>query len=165
MADLEAGFENKAREAFLDNAEARLYNERANLAFEFRQEANERLREYGQENDYDVDGVAQAAEVTDTQRTGTSVSARLRWPHPAGFFETGTTHNSPITGDPLSFVWEKRHDPPEWVREQFEREGDGWRVFLTEVQPEGLPASRFIRRTINAFRAKLRQRTSGGRFR
>lgn len=152
MADLERDFERDLRNALLDDVQSDIDD----LAEEFRDEANDRLGAYGAENDYDVEGVARSAEVTDTRRTRTGVSTRIEWPHPAGFFETGTTHNSPIVGDPLSFVWERRHDPPAWVREQFDREGDGWRVFLTEVQPEGLPAARFVRDTVEWFRRRLR---------
>jgi hypothetical protein len=50
-------------------------------------------------------------------------------------------------------VWE---DPPQWVREEFEPEGDGWRVFLPETTPSGLPEARFIRDTLNWLHAEFR---------
>lgn len=151
MADLEAGFERKGREALLDDAEARLYGERDNLAFEFLTEANAQLNEYGQRNDYATENVADSGHVADTQRTQASVSARLEWDHPAaGLMETGTSRH-PVEGDPLAFEWP---DAPADIRRAF---ADTFpTVFFNRVEVSGLPAARYVRDTVEWFRGRLR---------
>jgi hypothetical protein len=93
----------------------------------------------------------------DIIRRARNVRIVVRLPDPAYLFETGTAdHEIEATNaDVLSFVWERRHDPPQWVRDEYEREGDGWRVFLPEVEVTGLPEGRFIRDSLNAFRRRL----------
>lgn len=142
-----ANFEDNAREAMLDAAEE---HAREEIAPAVRDHAHEILEAYGRENDYDVTSIIEAAETRVERRQG-RVVARWGWPEPAIYFERGTVdhvvkaRNAPV----LSFVWERRHDPPQWVRDEYEREGDGWRVFLPEVEVDGLPESRFIRDTLN----------------
>lgn len=160
MAQLDADFERKAREAFLDNAEARLYGERDNLAFEFLTDANERLNDYGRRNDYATENVADSGHVAETQRTRSGVSARLEWDHPAaGLMETGTSRH-PVEGEPLAFEWP---DAPADIRRAF---ADTFpTVFFNKVEVSGLPAARYVRDTIASWRAKLQRRGTGGRFR
>lgn len=150
MTTLDAGFDDDLRDAVLADAEQ---HARAAIAPEVLGYAHAILDAYGQENDYDVDPIIEAAE-TEVRREGDAVLVRWGWPEPAIFFERGTVDHvveadeAPV----LSFVWE---DPPEWVREEFEPEGDGWRVFFQSVEVEGLPASRFVRDTLNWLRRRF----------
>ncbi len=110
--------------------------------------AHEILEGYGQRHGYDVQSLIDAAEARVERRKG-SIVVRYGWPEPAIYMEYGTPRHGPTDANVLSWVWE---DPPAWVREEFEREGDGYRVFLPEVS--GLPESRFIRDTINWLRGE-----------
>ena len=142
-------FEADAREALHD--ELKDYA-RKEIAPQVQAHAHEILRQYGQRNDYDVEPIIEAGE-TAVIRRGDRVVVRFGWPEPAIYFERGTADGVTREGDPLSFVWE---DPPQWVREEFEPEGDGWRVFLPETTPSGLPEARFIRDTLNWLHAEFR---------
>lgn len=137
-------FEDDAREALLDAAED---HAREAIAPAVQQHAHEILDAYGRANDYDVAPIIEAGE-TSVERRGDEVVVRWGWPEPAIFFERGTVDHvvEARNADVLSFVWE---DPPDWVRDKFEREGDGWRVFFRSVEVAGLPESRFIRDTLN----------------
>ncbi|MDQ2053236.1 hypothetical protein [Halobellus sp. H-GB7] len=152
MTTLESGFEDKLHTALLDDAERRAREE---IAPELKTKANDLLTRYGQRHDYDVGTLVDAARV-EVGRTADAVTITLYYPHPALLFERGTADHE-VTGDPLSFVWSKDDDPPEWVREQFEREGDGWRVFLQTVEVSGLPEAGFIRDALNAMRQNLQR--------
>jgi len=146
-----AGFEDDAREALLDELED---HAREEIAPAVQQHAHDILEAYGAENDYDVAPIIEAGE-TAVVRRGDTVVVRWGWPEPAIFFERGTVDHvvEARDADVLSFVWD---DPPEWVREEFEREGDGWRVFFRSVEVDGLPESRFIRDTINWLQTQFR---------
>lgn len=143
-------FKADARDAVLDDLEQ---HAREEIAPTVRNHANGLLRSYGQRNDYDVAPIIDAAE-TEVKRRGDEVVVRWGWPEPAIFFERGTVDHvveadeAPV----LSFIWE---DPPQWVQEEFDREGDGWRVFLPKVEVDGLPESRFIRDTLNWLRRRF----------
>ena len=144
-------FEADAREALLDDLEDYAREE---IAPQVQAHAHEILRQYGQRNDYDVEPIIEAGE-TDVSRRGDRVVVRFGWPEPAIYFERGTVEHvvEAKNADVLSFIWE---DPPEWVREEYEPEGDGWRVFLPKVEVAGLPESRFIRDTLNWLHAEFR---------
>jgi hypothetical protein len=143
-------FRPDAREAILDDLER---HARDAIAPTVREHAADILREYGRANDYDVDPIIEAAE-TEVDRRGDEVVVRWGWPEPAIFFERGTVDHvvEARNADVLSFVWT---DPPDWVREEFSREGDGWRVFFRSVEVAGLPESRFIRDTLNWVRRRF----------
>ncbi|CAL92480.1 hypothetical protein BJ1_gp58 [Halorubrum virus BJ1] len=145
-----AGFEADAREALLDELED---HAREEIAPAVQQHAHDILEAYGRENDYDVQSIIDAAETRVERRKG-SVVVRWGWPEPAIFFERGTVDHvvEATNADVLSFIWE---DPPRWVRQGYEREGGGWRVFLPEVEVSGLPESRFIRDTLNWLRRRF----------
>jgi hypothetical protein len=145
-----AGFEDDAREAILDAAED---HAREAIAPAVRDHAHEILAAYGRENDYDVSPIIEAGE-TSVERRGDAVVVRWGWPEPAIFFERGTVDHvvEARNAEVLSFIWE---GPPDWVREEFEREGDGYRVFLPKVEVAGLPESRFIRDTLNWLRQRF----------
>ncbi|WP_436344501.1 hypothetical protein [Natronorubrum sp. FCH18a] len=150
--ELESSFEDDLREAVLDDVEKKARDE---IAPEVQAKAHEILENYGQRHEYNVSTIIEAG-VTRVERRKGRVIVRWGWPEPAIYFERGTTHSKPISGNPiLSFVWERRHDPPQWVRDEFDREGNGWRVFLPQTQPSGLPEARFIRDALNYARRRL----------
>lgn len=150
MTTLDSSFETDARDALLDKLEA---NAREEIAPAVQQHAHDILKAYGRRHDYDVDSIIAAGE-TAVERRDDRVVVRWGWPEPAIFFERGTVGHAVKAkqADVLSFIWE---DPPQWVREEFEREGDGYRVFLPEVEVSGLPESRFIRDTLNWIDARI----------
>lgn len=152
--NLDSDFENDLREAVLDDVHAQLIGTDG-LAKEVQTHAHGLLRAYGQRHDYDVQSLIDAGEL-EVDRQPDRVVARWGWPEPAIYFERGTVaHEVHATNaDVLSFIW---RDPPEWVREEFEPEGDGYRVFLPSVNVEGLPESRFIRDTLNWLRRRLQR--------
>jgi hypothetical protein len=157
MTELGRGFEDSLRAAVLDDAEGMLYGERGNIAYEFTQRVHDRLRSYGAELNYRVEPIIDAFEVADTERTPRRVSVTLRWNHEAAvYMEFGTSQHT-IQGNPiLSFVWEERHDPPDWVRREYEPEGDGYRVFLPEVEVAGVTKIRQVREALRWFRGAMR---------
>jgi len=149
---LSSDFEDDLRDAVLDSIEQRAES----LADELREGIQQRLEDYGQRHDYDVRALVAGVE-TEVEREGDTVRVVARLPHPALLFERGTVDHvvEAQRADVLPFVWERRHDPPQWVREEFEREGDGWRVFLPRVEVSGLPEGRFIRDTLHDIRRSL----------
>jgi hypothetical protein len=149
MASL-PNFEADAREAMLDELEDYAREE---IAPAVQEHAHEILEAYGQEHDYDVEPIIEAGETRVERRKG-SVAVRFGWPEPAIYFERGTVDHvvEATNADALSFVWE---DPPDWVREEFEPEGDGYRVYLQRVEVSGLPEARFIRDTLNWLEAQF----------
>lgn len=153
MTTLDNSFERNLREAMLDEVEQRVRDEFLPL---LEQHITERLEMYGSEHDYNVDALV-AAIRTSTRRTGRGVEAVVELPHPAYLFETGTVAHAieARNADVLSFVWERRHDPPQWVRDEFDQEGDGWRVFLPRVEVSGLPEGRFVRDALHDIRRLL----------
>ncbi|KDS91600.1 hypothetical protein FK85_00265 [Halorubrum saccharovorum] len=144
-------FVEDARNEVLDNLEEYAREE---VAPEVQARAHGLLRAYGQEHDYDVKPIIEAGE-TEVVRRRDRVVVRFGWPEPAIYFERGTVEHvvEAKNADALSFVWE---DPPEWVREEFEPEDDGYRVYLQKVEVAGLPESRFIRDTLNWLQAQFR---------
>jgi len=145
--ELDSSFEQDLEEALLDDVEQRAREE---IAPEVQAHAHDLLEQYGQRHDYDVGTIIEAGEARVERRKG-RVVVRWGWPEPAIFFERGTADGVTREGEPLSFIWE---DPPQWVREEFEREGEGYRVFLPETEPSGLPESRFIRDTLHWLRRR-----------
>lgn len=146
-----------AREALLDGVEETLVGARGNLVYQAIQQAHSNLEAYGSRHGYSVGSVVDSLAFTpsDASRTARSVSVKWFWTHPAAeFFEFGVSPHT-IDGDPLlSFIWE---DPPTWVTEEFEQEGDGYRVFFRSVDHPGVPASRAIRDSLNWLRREVGQ--------
>lgn len=144
MATLDSSFERDLRDAVLDELEQ---HARSEIAPAVREHAHELLREYGDRHEYDVQSLIDASE-TRVERRGDRVVTRVGWPEPAIYFERGTVAHTVEATDAsvLSFIWE---EPPAWVREAYEPEGDGYRVFLPRVEVDGLPEARFIRDTLN----------------
>ena len=168
MTTLDSGFEADLRKAALDEAEAKLVGEGANLVFEFVELVHANLRAYGRRHGYDVEATIDSLGQSEVRRTESGLSVRVGWEsEQMARWEFGTSEHT-IDGTPvLSFVWAETDtpaaDPPEWVREEFDRAradsgefATGWRVFLPEVTVKGLPESRAIRDSLNGFRRVLR---------
>jgi len=156
MTRLESDFEDKLAESLLDAAESELSGRRGNITFQFVERVHDRLRRYGERLDYHVEPIIDSFEVVGTERTDRRVSVILRWNHEASvYLEYGTTAHQ-IKGNPvLSFIWEERHDPPEWVQREYEPEGDGYRVFLPEVEVAGIEKIRQVRTALRWFRNRV----------
>jgi len=150
---LASNFEDDLRESLLDDIERRAREE---IGPQLRREAEQLLESYGERHEYDVRSLARALDVK-VERNAGGVTITLIVPDPGLLFERGTVdHVVEAQGDGvLSFVWSERHDPPEWVKEEYEREGDGWRVFLPKVEVSGLPEARFIRDALHEIRREL----------
>lgn len=130
-------------------------------------EANSNLEESAAANEWDVQSVIESVDVRTDERGGT-IAVRITYDHPAAdHFEFGTSHHT-INGDPvLSFVWEERHDPPQWVRENFDAETSdggrpGYRVFFGSVDVQGIPETRFLRSALDFLENQLRGRGIAG---
>jgi hypothetical protein len=146
---LDSGFEDNYREAVLDKMEQQLREE----ADEAVEQAREALRDFADQ--YNVQPLIDALEGPFIDRTRDRVTVRWRCPHPAaGYFEFGTPDHYTIDGNPvLSYVWE---DPPAEIREEFDREGDGWRVFFASNDSgEGIEETRFMRWSLRWLRWQL----------
>lgn len=161
--ELERGFEDDAREALLDDVESKLIGSGDNVTHQLVQAVHENFREYGREHDYDVEPILDSLQPPEVTRSRDGIAVRLEWDHVAAhYMEMGTSDHT-IQGQPvLSFVWERRHDPPEWVQEEFDREGDGWRVFLAEVEVSGLPEGRMVRDALRYIELVVTGRTASG---
>ena len=156
MATLESGFEDKPEEAILDEAERELVGKQDNIVFQAIQRVRGRLERYAREEDYDVQPLLDTFTGVDVQRSEGTLTIRWGWDHPAiEYFEWGTSDHT-VDGDPvLSFVW-SRDEAPDWVAEEFEEEGDGYRVFLPEVDVAGIEETRAIRDSLTWLRGELR---------
>jgi hypothetical protein len=150
-------------EAATDEIREQLVGRERNLIAETIQAANDRLEQFAADEEWDVDSVTAAWDVVVDERGGT-LAVRLENTHPAAeYFEFGTSPHT-INGDPvLSFVWEERHDPPDWVREEFEQATSdngrpGYRVFFSEVNVDGITETRFLRSALDFLENQLRGR-------
>jgi hypothetical protein len=119
------------------------------------EQSHEILRQYGQRNDYSVDSIIESLQEPEVERTANGFRIRWGWAaEHAPYFEWGTSDHV-VEGDPiLSFVWDSA-DAPAWVAEEFEAEGDGYRVFFPQTEPSGLPEARFARSVLDYLRAEV----------
>jgi hypothetical protein len=147
-------------EAVTDETRRILVGQERNLIARTIIEANSNLEEAAAVNEWDVENVIAEWDVEVDERGGT-LAVRITNEHPAAdFFEFGTSDHT-INGDPvLSFVWEERHDPPQWIRENFDEavsEGGrpGYRVFLANVEVQGLPETRFLRDALDFLQRQM----------
>jgi len=154
---LDADFEDGVAEAILDDVERQLVGEADNVIFEAVQRVHDRLRAYGDTFDYHVEPIIDSFAGVAVDRDDRTLTIRIGWEHEAfPYLEYGTQAHT-IEGNPvLSFVWEERHDPPPWVQEEYDREGDGYRVFLPEVTVAGVKETRAIRDTLAWLESELR---------
>ena len=159
MATLESGFEDDLRKSAMDDVESKLVGQQASLIYEFVELVHTNLRSYAQRHGYDVESTIDSLGQPEVNRSDGRIEVRVGWKsEQMARWEFGTSDHK-VEGDPLSFVW---YDPPQWVREEFDqaRSSDGqfaqgWRVFLQETEPSGLPESRAIRDALNGFRRVL----------
>jgi len=147
MSGLNSDFEDTVRDATLDVA---LRQARETWVPAMVAQSHERLRQYGGDNDYDVEPIIESLNQPRVTRDGDQIVARWGWSHEAApFFDAGVSPHT-IEGDPiLSFVWE---DAPAGVREMFsgtERVDGDPRVFFESVEHPGIPASHFVRRGLD----------------
>ena len=160
MAELDSSFEDDLREAVLDDVESKMVGQQAGLIYQFVELVHTRLRAYGERHGYDVESTIDSLGKPEVTRTDNRIEVRVGWTsEQMARWEFGTSDHT-VQGDPLAFVW---YDPPQWVREEFDqargaggRFESGWLVFLQEVEVSGLPESRAIRDSLNAFRQVLR---------
>jgi hypothetical protein len=119
--------------------------------------SEERLLAWASERDWaNVQSILDSREGPWLQQEADTLRAKWRYTHPAAtYFEFGTSDHT-VEGDPLSFVWDT-DDAPRWVKKEFEREGEGYRVFLARVEVSGLPETRFTRRGVAIGRETLRR--------
>ena len=152
--ELDSSFEAGLAKAVLDDAEEVLVTGHDPLVFGAIQESHERLREFADQYP-GVDSVIESLVEPEIERTETSLTIRWGWEHEAApYFEFGTSDHT-VDGNPiLSFVWDAE-DAPAWVAEEFEREGDGYRVFFGSVDVTGIDETRFVRQAINWLRREL----------
>lgn len=142
MATLDAGFESDLRDAVLDEAERKLYDEPGNLAFQFLQAVNENFRDYARSNDYDLESIIETGQVTATDRSANRVSATLEWGDLSALFEFGVDPHTIEASEAefLHFFWESKGI---WVRAKQVNWGS---------ETGGIPAARAIRGALNTFR-------------
>ena len=159
MVTLDSDFEAKLQEAVLDEAEHELVGGQANLIYQFVEMVHTNLRAYGRRHGYNVESTIESLGQPQVDRSGDTITITVGWEHEQmARWEFGTSDHT-VKGDPLSFVW---YDPPQWIREEFDqargeggRFAQGWRVFLPETEPSGLPESRAIRDALNGLRRVL----------
>jgi hypothetical protein len=161
MATIESDFEAKLEAAVMDDVEATLVGEEANLVFEFVGLVHTNLQAYGQRNGYDVASTIDSLGTPQVDRANGTISVTVGWESgQMARWEFGVSSHT-IDGDPLlSFVWE---DPPKWVKQEFDQArstggefASGWQVYLPEVDHPGIPESRAIRDALNGLRRVLR---------
>lgn len=161
MTTLEASFEADLREAVLEEAEATLIGEEANLVFEFVELVHTALRAYGERHGYDVEGTIDSLGTPVVDRSAGRITVTVGWEsEQMDRWEFGVSPHT-IDGNPiLSFIWA---EPPEWVKDEFKQgrsaSGEfvsGWRVYFESVEHPGMPASRAIRDSLEALRQVLR---------
>jgi len=156
MTTLESRFEDKLQTAVLEDAEQTMVGERASLVYEFVELVHTNLRAYAQRHGYDVESTIDSLGQPEVDRSDGALTIRVGWKsEQMARWEFGTSDHT-VEGDPLSFVW---YDPPQWIREEFDQArtgggqfASGWRVFLQETEPSGLPESRAIRDALNGLR-------------
>lgn len=150
-----------------DEVRRQMVGQERNLIARTIQTANDNLEQAAAEHEWDVGEVTASWDVEVDERGGT-LAIRLENTHPAAdFFEFGTSDHV-INGNPvLSFVWELRHDPPQWVRENFNEDTSeggrpGYRVFFAQTEVQGLPETRFLRSALDFLENQMRGRGIAG---
>lgn len=149
-------WEDAAAEAALDEAAAEYLGADGFIPNAI-EKAHERLREYAREFDYRIESVIDSLQGPEiVEQSDRHFRIRFGWDHEAApYLEWGTSDHT-VEGDPiLSFIWEDRHNPPDWVAEEYEREGGGYRVFLPEVEVAGVRETRFARHALDWLRREV----------
>lgn len=150
MATLDSSFEDKLREAVLDDVEHELVGKRGNLVHQTVQRAHDILRSYGEEFDYDVESVIDSFVIEDVERSRNSIRVRWGWEHEAAmFFEFGTSDHT-VDGNPV-LVFEFDAEKYPYLAEMFP---DGT-AFLPKADVAGITETRFARDALNELRREL----------
>jgi hypothetical protein len=145
--------------AATDATEELLVGRENNLTFQTIRRAHRILDAAARQYGYHVDAIKESLELTEVEKSNGELEVVFGWSHEAAqYFEFGTSPHV-VRGNPvLVFVWEDRHDPPEWVREQFERtrsdSGEpGYLTFLHKTEPDGVTEVRFVRGALDWLRS------------
>ncbi len=133
------GFEDAAREAFLDEIE-RTFREEVGPQLKRVAEAN--WKAYASRNGYDIDHVWEDASEPIVERDGDSVSVRIEWPELTALFEFGVGPHT-IEGNPLHFYWAEKD---QWIKTDSVNWGS---------ETGGINESRAIRDAMNELRRVL----------
>lgn len=149
--ELSTTFGRELTDALLDTVEETILED-VDTAIEA---SHERLRDWGDERDYQIEPIIDSLGEPTIDRWRWGLVVTWGWNHEATpYFEYGTSDHT-IQGQPvLSFVWDSE-DAPRWVKKEFEREGDGYRVFFGSVEVSGVAETRFIRRGLEVVRSEL----------
>jgi hypothetical protein len=141
----------KITTAATDATEELLVGRQNNLTFQTIQKAHSILDAAARQYGYHVESIKESLELTEVQRGDGELQVVFGWSHEAAqYFEFGTSPHT-VRGNPvLAFVWEDRHNPPQWVKENFERarsdSGEpGYLTFLRKTEPDGVTEVRFVR--------------------
>jgi len=142
-------FEDKLRDAMLDEAEAEVEAARDQLVAD----AEAGFRSYASRNGYDINHIWREVVTDAVDRRRNAVSARVEWPSLTALFEYGVDPHT-ITGNPLlAFNWPS---PPQGTRPP----GAPSYVVAESVNwgsvTGGIDASRAIRNALDGVRADLR---------
>lgn len=173
MSDAEVNFGDAGgiiTQELTDEVREQMVGGKRNLIAATVRRANEVLLQRAASEEWDVEDVAASVNVEVNETSGTSAGAvsaglsiRIWYEHEAAeFFEFGTSPHT-VEGDPLSFVWEERHDPPEWVRENFEADTSeggrpGYRVFFASADVQGIPEVRYLRSALDWLEREMQRR-------
>ena len=110
MAELESEFEDKLREAVLDDIERKAREE---LGPQLKRLARENFEAYAAANDYNIEHIWQDAEGPFVERSQNGVSIRIEWPELTALFEWGVDPHT-IDGNPfLHFYWAEKD---QWIK-------------------------------------------------
>lgn len=142
----------EVRDQYLDSVYSTLVGAQDNLVFQTVQQANDQLRQYGTEYDYEVESVIESFAGVEAERPAGRITVSWYWDHEAAsFYEFGTSDHT-IDGDPV-LVFE--FDPQEYpyLDEMFP---DGT-AFLPQVSVSGLPEARWVRDSLNWLRREVGQ--------
>ena len=137
---LESGFEDKLREAILDDIEGKAREE---IGPDLVERAREKWVAYASANGYDIEHVWEDVEGPTVERDQQGVRIRIEWPGLTALFEFGVSPHT-IDGNPLlHFYWAEKD---QWIK----TESVDW-----GSETGGIPESRAIRDTMNETRRDL----------
>lgn len=155
--ELSNSFKRNCRDALVEDMMGKLDEGPDALVNEAVEKAHGRLRGWGDERGYNVESVIESLQEPELTREANVVSVTYGWEHEAApHFEYGTPDNYEIDGNPiLSFVW-SGENVPRWVKKEFDREGDGYRVFFSSVDSgRGIAETRFVRTSLEWLRQEV----------
>lgn len=155
--DLLRPFKMDLRNAIVEDMMDNLDGDEGSLIDQAVGRAHKRLRDWGRERGYNVEPIIDSLQEPELTRKANGVVVTYGWEHEAApYFEYGTADNYHIDGKPvLSFVW-SGPNVPRWVKKEFDREGDGYRVFFSSVDSgQGIAETRFVRTSLEWLRQEV----------